>query len=432
MKAVLVSDFRKAPEELEAYPGSGFNRDHSSLRFLSQTSGLPLLPANSRSCGSVYVGGATRMFDEVFVGRSIRLFRSGWGNAFLHMSADLLGDEAGRITVATYADKVSRGNGMYCPSDVAELFGTEPETVYPNDSFVSLNRVRQAQGRSVLTWFVENAFAILLPEVLARGNTDAIHNARANAGVSDLWFNGEDLAVGESLRILADLSDSTATEGISLFQKDRQSPFEADFARALQGQAYYVGGIAYKQPILRFIIEQCCDHNSGLRMVDFGGGYGLLMAEMCLDLDINVELAVCRDISILNAALAARLYGDLRTELADNFRFSVGRSEDFDFGEQSFHVINFIGSLLYSPEEERLGLLERCWEQLVPGGILVVHENLKNPAYKADYDKMFTREEIDRLLGRFGPIRRFMSTTMREVDEELAGERSVFRVLTKR
>jgi hypothetical protein len=82
------------------------------------------------------------------------------------------------------------------------------------------------------------------------------------------------------------------------------------------------------------------------------------------------------------------------------------------------------------PKEARRPLLDRVWDALEPGGVLVVFEHIK--ALGARYfDIMFTVDEIDALLGAYGPIERYLSTAVAQVDRDAAGARSVFRVVTK-
>ncbi|MFI5013594.1 MAG: hypothetical protein ACHQAY_14735 [Hyphomicrobiales bacterium] len=58
-------------------------------------------------------------------------------------------------------------------------------------------------------------------------------------------------------------------------------------------------------------------------------------------------------------------------------------------------------------------------------------ENIRNADYTRDCDLMFTVDDIDGRPGRFGIIRYFLSTGAVEVGRDKAGEKAVFRVLTK-
>jgi hypothetical protein len=73
-------------------------------------------------------------------------------------------------------------------------------------------------------------------------------------------------------------------------------------------------------------------------------------------------------------------------------------------------------------------VLDRAWDALAPGGVLIVHENIKNPSYTRDFDKMLTVEEIEALLGNYGSIERYLATAIARVSREAAEARSVFRV----
>ena len=68
---------------------------------------------------------------------------------------------------------------------------------------------------------------------------------------------------------------------------------------------------------------------------------------------------------------------------------------------------------------------------LRPGGVLVVHENIKSRSYTRDYDLMFTVDELEGLLRPLAPIDYFLPTATVQIDGEAAGTKSVFRVLQR-
>ena len=63
----------------------------------------------------------------------------------------------------------------------------------------------------------------------------------------------------------------------------------------------------------------------------------------------------------------------------------------------------FLGSLLYVRNQKET-IVEEIWEALDDDGILIIHENIKNTGYERDYDLMFTAQELDALLEKFGEI----------------------------
>jgi hypothetical protein len=86
------------------------------------------------------------------------------------------------------------------------------------------------------------------------------------------------------------------------------------------------------------------------------------------------------------------------------------------------------------PHEIRDPFALSAWDNIAPGGILAVLENMRKPPSPSNdrYNaQRFIPSEIDALLGRFGPIRYFENDAMREVRPADVGNRTVFRVLQK-
>jgi hypothetical protein len=75
--------------------------------------------------------------------------------------------------------------------------------------------------------------------------------------------------------------------------------------------------------------------------------------------------------------------------------------------------------------------VERAWEALNPGGILIIQENIKHPSYKRDYELMFEPEELDKLLQGFGEIGYYMSTATKAVQAALVERKTVYRIVHK-
>lgn len=92
------------------------------------------------------------------------------------------------------------------------------------------------------------------------------------------------------------------------------------------------------------------------------------------------------------------------------------------------------GVLVMVPRENRERFVANAWQNLRPGGILMVLENMRAPedatAGKFNAQRC-TPAEIDALLGRLAPVRYFMSTAKRELRFKQVGDQPVFRVIQK-
>ena len=208
--------------------------------------------------------------------------------------------------------------------------------------------------------------------------------------------------------------------------------FSTNLRDAINENSYLIGGISYKSALITAIIRDNFTASSGLRLADFGAGYGLLAAELLLDSNCPVDSALNVDINSVNLLKGAAMYRGNLHALRSRLRFWQGTIESYPFDE-TVDLITMIGSLLYVPEKWRQAILERSWLRLAPGGVLIVHENIKSSTFAAspDYGLMFSVRELDDLLARYGKIDRYLSTAIARIDQEKAGERTVFRVVKK-
>ena len=66
------------------------------------------------------------------------------------------------------------------------------------------------------------------------------------------------VAIFDGVR-LAGTNVTRATLHNAGFMRRNKIAIESELTRSLKSQSYYVGGIAYKEPILTSIIRKCCD-----------------------------------------------------------------------------------------------------------------------------------------------------------------------------
>lgn len=204
----------------------------------------------------------------------------------------------------------------------------------------------------------------------------------------------------------------------------------ADMATIAQSHRYWFTGIGYKAGMLSHIIGQRHGGTS-LSMVDIGSGPGWVPLEMLLAPDSGVASAVAVDRSLNYGALGVTVAAQVGIEQG-RFTFSDVGAMAHDWSEAD--VVTVLASLLYLPRDDAREVLRRAWEALRPGGLLIVHENIQQDAFRGrskDYDIMFTADELDSFLRPFGPIERWASNTPIVVPAEDAGIKSLFRVVQK-
>src|SRR5262249_9222423 len=199
---------------------------------------------------------------------------------------------------------------------------------------------------------------------------------------------------------------------------------------AIGSHAYLVVGLSSKASVINRIVSDQFGRVQGLSYLDVGGGFGGLAAELLLMDGGRYRKVVTRDYSSLHLALATELYSGMHEHLRGKFFFSPGEAVTFRYTEQ-LDIISFVGVLLYL-RTHLDHVIRSAWNAIAPGGLLVVHENIKAAPNSVDYDKMFTAAELDGLLGECGPIAYYHPDSRLRLPKRVVGNRTVFRVVRKR
>ncbi len=148
-------------------------------------------------------------------------------------------------------------------------------------------------------------------------------------------------------------------------------------------------------------ISSCILRSHGLggrhRGLDVGGGYGFFAAEMAANGDTYEVIDYDRKkAEIVGPWLAER------TGLASRLAFRTVSIEQVPQLPRSQHydVISFFGSMLYADRSAVPATLKACMDMLCPGGVLLVHENVREGGKpeSVDYMKMFPADELRSLL----------------------------------
>jgi SAM-dependent methyltransferase len=203
-----------------------------------------------------------------------------------------------------------------------------------------------------------------------------------------------------------------------------------DAGDRVRSLGYLVHGPSYKNAALNLIFSDHFRRERTLSIVDQGSGPGFVPIELALE-NPRVRRAVGCDIDARPLSLTADLYAHYRASLRGRFGARIGSAQEAAY-VGPVDAVSFIGSLLYVPREARQAALDRAWQALAPGGLLIVHENMRHPSYVRDHDLMFTPDEIDALLGRYGHVSYYGATAIRRFRSFQVGARSVFRVVVRK
>ncbi len=413
--AVLTRGPDDIERDLGRSPDAARRLDQHDVRVFAASGHDASFPPDGKRPAALFGPWPRGLFDRVWVTRTNTLFDTPWGRTFVARAAAMLAP-GGELLVPFGPAKGGRG---LMPRPALERLLGRPAAVHRGDVAVFTAGHAAIDGTpapatSILGWYLDHAAELVLSDLRVR-----THGPAAAHELSDP-------IVGEFM-----LPGSTRSE---IGGGDRVSSAPDDLAAAMdlavRRQSYQVGGIAHKAALLRYILDRHLGGRDGLAIADLGGGYGLLAAELLLDSDSGVQSATCVDPSPYNVLLATELYRGLRTHLHGRFRFVPGPGEQFE-PDGPLDAVSFVGSLLYLPREHTKAALQRAWDALRPGGILVVHENIKDPRFTADYDRMFTVDEIDGLLEGFGTVDRYHTTTAEACSRREAADRAVYRVVTR-
>ena len=213
------------------------------------------------------------------------------------------------------------------------------------------------------------------------------------------------------------------------FERGAEIDLTRQMGTTVRSVSYLISGLAHKAAAVRFAIQDYGPEGPQ-SVLDLGGAFGFLAAELVLDEGLDVRRAMTVEFEATYAAGAIRMYRALAPQLRGNLRMALGRAERHDFSEPAT-VVTMMSSLLYVPREHRRTVLDGSWDSLQSGGILVIYEVLRADPPMKDDAIQYTAAELDAELERYGPVIRLGATTMREMSAEQAGEATVFRVVVK-
>lgn len=390
-------------------------------------------PADGPAELSAFTPFARHSFEQIVVAPGVRLFQTNWTRAFLASLFRKL-KPGGTLIVATPNGPAATANGSFTHAAAKALFRQSGTILNgpPSAGFLGglkrLIRPAGSQGTviaeftrgpdlpmadSVLAWFVERSSPALLT-ALGFDASGALPEWAA------AWLKGF-LIPGPAAPVVRPKAETTTAAG-------RWSE-ASSFAEKVEFLTYLIHGPSYKNAVLNRILADHLGGRTDLAVLDHGGGPGFVAAELLLE-NPSIRRAVNCDINAQYLWPAFDLYLHYFDRLKDRFAFAIGPAQDYEY-DRAYDLITFIGSLLYVPREHTRATLDRAWAALTPGGLLVVHENIRNPAFTKDQEVMFAVEELDGLLKGYGAIEYYASTRCAKVPAAGVASSTVFRVVRK-
>jgi SAM-dependent methyltransferase len=393
----------------------------SEVRLLSFTKGSIGLPLHDKEVGSFFHVAERRLFDIVVLARQVPMFDAPCSWALLGRANDLV--RPGGQLVFAHSDGNANPASLSLEKFISRL-GIEPAPLKLPYVIARIEN-HQIPAASVVGWYIANHLRMLVDDVDVSAST-----------MSEILQRISDSFAAELL-IANDETSSRDHLAVALNRKTDFEPYRhigTDFSRriseAVGAHSYLITGLLHKAPIMAYVMRTFFRGRRDLVYLDAGGAFGALAAELLIDESSGIARALVRDIASQNLALIRNLYVGLYSQLRGRLQFSLGPIETFPFNA-GYDVVSFIGSLLYVRKDALEETLQRAWAGLNEGGALVVHENIRNPSYVIDFDKMFSAQDLDTLLSTFGSVEYVSGQTMQRITRSQAGDLAVFRVVRK-
>ena len=423
---------------------NSFISDKKNYKILSFTSKLMGFPESQKYLGNFFYCFSQIKANEFYIGKSIPLLRSNWVKAFLILIIENCINNKSDIKLHIYPEK-KYDLGLLTMGWVKENLKEYNIKNYKKDLIsISKRDLNTISRRSISTleWAAKNFQELIHIDLctnhLPKMNSFLLktfsekNNISNDTDMSLLKSSLGDLYKDSSYEEFFNDKNLDSLSGYIPWKDDSTKiDFYSEISRSIGTMSYYIAGMGYKAPQIANIIKIHCKSSKKMTISDYGGGYGLLLAELMLDDSLDISLCYLRDILPQNLIFFQTLFRYFNEKFKDSFKFSLGSVESLNTFKTSSVAI-FIGSLLYVPRSERERVLDGVWESLEKGGILILHENIKHPSYTTDYEKMFTVDEIEQLLSKYGEIIRYNSNYFSRVKYEDLGERdTLFRVIIK-
>lgn len=340
-----------------------------------------------------------------------RVFCDAYGEAFLAHVYNAV-KPGGRLLIPFTAKAQPKRSGFWSIEWIRSKLGKETE-MFKNERFL----LYEKQGNliapdSVFTAFVGNV----------RELSQIFYNDCSNVDISRIRDECSDFLV-----------EATVPPGFGSAARDHTVADPGkELDEFLSFIGYSVAGVAYKTESLRSFIELYMPRKTGLKTVDLGGGVGFVDMELLITSPQVDRVSVCDPVSH-TLPLTRRMFELFKAKLENRFRYHLCVAQDFRY-EEKVDIVSDFAALLYVPRDLLDDVLSRAWAALNKGGILVIHENIKRDLFKTTsyYDSVFTVDELEERLKRFGKIDYYRSSDFAPMKRADVGEQTVFRVIKKK
>jgi SAM-dependent methyltransferase len=292
-KRRLIAVYTAAPSrmsgDLEASGELGAELSQGDIRCFAISNGKAPFPREPGGAGSAFMPPPEGLFDTLFLGRSLRLFKNAWGAAMISRIARAL-RPGGRLII--WFDGTSRPQGFWRLADLEQFFGTAASQTANDHAIFVIDRP-PSPPPSILNWYFSSFSELILHDMSVR--YDLLQHDWSEP--SNPILNYDEL---DDPLLTGFLTNPPVKEIVRDIVAHWPRDYRTNLQNAISEHSYLIGGISYKSALINAIIRDNFTASSGLRLADFGAGYGLLAAELLLDSNCPVDSALNVDINSVN------------------------------------------------------------------------------------------------------------------------------------
>jgi SAM-dependent methyltransferase len=194
---------------------------------------------------------------------------------------------------------------------------------------------------------------------------------------------------------------------------------------------YRMWGVYYKAPLFAAVLRELLPDGQNLDVVDHGGDVGLIPLQLLLEDRPEVRSALNVEVSSAVVLGGKRLHDHFGSRLAGRYLYAISASEEFEY-DREYDAVSFTHCLLYMRRDRLESTLRRAYENLRPGGVLMLLENTSPPTGAGrDSAIIFSPDELDELVTRIGPVDYFRVRDGQRCRGEESAEAPTLRVVVK-
>lgn len=152
--------------------------------------------------------------------------------------------------------------------------------------------------------------------------------------------------------------------------------------------------------------------NSPLTVHSISDDYGLLMTDLLLSPYVDVMSGLTDDISTEQETIAKNFKSYFAPHMEGRHQILESAPANLDFKQKS-NVISLTNALVGLGKSDIEGMLNRAWEQVKPGGLLVVYEDFGSNMHDLNVS------DFTSMLEKFGEVQIYLSIVAAKIQENV-------------